>query len=121
MNTPLAPEALAAPERYTAHGRETLDRIRDLAERAGELLAEAWGRPYGAKAMADDLFMFFCRANALKYEDRAGLKGPREEDDAKAAFYRAMIRHVGFGEPDPRSARPDFVPYVRKPFTERAP
>ena len=116
MTGPLAPETQAAPARYTAHGRETIDRIRDLAGALGDALAVGVGRPNAAEFLADNLFTYFCLGNALKYEDRAGLKGPREEDEAKAAFYRAMASHVKRGGPDPRSARPDFAPYAREPW-----
>lgn len=97
MTGPLAPETQAAPARYTAHGRETIDRIRDLAGALGDALAVGVGRPNAAEFLADNLFTYFCLGNALKYEDRAGLKGPREEDEAKAAFYRAMASHVKRG------------------------
>jgi len=119
MSAPLAPEALAAPARYTAHGRETLDRIRDHGGDLGDALAAALGLPSLAETFGELLFTYFCEAQAIKYEDRAGLKGPREDDDAKAAFYRAMSAHVGQGAPDPRSARPGFVAYERQPGPNR--
>lgn len=51
----------SAPERYTGQGRETIDRMRDLAH-------EVFDDP----ATADRAFAFYCLANAMKYEDRAG-------------------------------------------------
>ncbi len=74
-----------APSRYMAHGRETIDRIRD--------------------ALGDEGFAAYCLGAAMKYEDRAGLKGPAEEDMQKARWYRQMHDHVTTGTPDPRSYR----------------
>lgn len=82
-----------APKRYTAQGRETIDRIRDI--------------------LGDNDFIAFCLGNALKYEDRAGHKGDAGIDRDKARWYRAMMLHVGTGSPDPRSNRPGFAPYKR--------
>lgn len=86
-----------APTRYTAKGRETIDRIRD--------------------ELGDDGFVAFCIGNAMKYEDRAGLKGDAESDLLKARWYRAMALHVTTGSADPRSGRPGFQGY-RRPETE---
>lgn len=101
-----------APDRYTAHGRETIDRMRDLAHTFAAMM-----RPGCTRAqrddLADDLFAFHCFATALKYEDRAGLKGDANTDARKAAFYRGMAAHVAGEGPDPRAARPGFVPYRR--------
>lgn len=55
----IAPETFQTPERYTAHGRETLDRIRDFAELGGDLMAEEFNIPTAARALAEYLFMFF--------------------------------------------------------------
>lgn len=84
----------AAPTRYTRQGRETIDRIRD--------------------ALGDQGFIAFCVGSAIKYEDRAGLKGDPEGDVAKAMWYRQMVDHVrDERKPDPRAGRQDFQPYVR--------
>ena len=97
-----------APDRYTALGRETIDRQRDFAHEAA--------RTVGAEdvnELADMLFAYHCWAQVMKYEDRAGLKGDPTADRAKAEFYKAMFAHVLKGSPDPRSGRPDFTPYQR--------
>lgn len=90
-----------APARYTAHGRETIDRMRDLAHAT-----------FGDPDMANAAFAFHCRATALKYDDRAGLKGPAGADREKAAWYRQMAGHVDGFAADPREGRADFVPYA---------
>lgn len=82
-----------APIRYLAKGRETIDRIRD--------------------ELGDDGFVAFCIGNAMKYEDRAGLKGDAESDLLKARWYRAMVLHVTTGADDPRSDRSGFQKYHR--------
>lgn len=82
-----------APVRYSAHGRETIDRIRD--------------------ALGDEGFAAYCRGTALKYRDRSGLKGDAAEDDKKAEWYEQMYRCVVSGAPDPRTYRDGFVPYTR--------
>jgi len=84
----------SAPERYTAHGRETIDRIRDELGDAG--------------------FRAFCIGNAMKYEDRAGRKGDPEGDAEKARWYRHMAAHIDGKAEDPRSDREGFVPYKRE-------
>ena len=92
-----------APDRYMTHGRETIDRQRDLAcEQA-----------LGHKRLADMLFAFHCDATALAYEDRNGAKGDPEGDAKKARWYRQMARHVRAPRihADPRGDRPGFVPY----------
>lgn len=83
------------PDRYSLHGRETIDRIRD--------------------ELGDDGFIAFCLGNAMKYADRSGLKGSAAEDNAKHAWYMQMAMHVEDPEStdDPRSSRPGFKPYVR--------
>mgnify|MGYP000609010699 FL=1 len=91
-----------APDRYSSKGRETIDRMRDLAH---EMFADP--------ALADAAFAFHCAATAVKYEDRAGLKGDAAVDEAKARWYREMERHaLGLGE-DPRSGRATFTPWTR--------
>jgi hypothetical protein len=82
----------SAPERYTAHGRETIDRIRDELGDAG--------------------FRAFCIGNAMKYEDRAGRKGDPEGDAEKARWYRQMVAHIDGKAEDPRSRREGFAPYT---------
>lgn len=84
-----------APVRYSAHGRETIDRIRDLLGDAG--------------------FIAYCRGTALKYRDRAGLKGDAAEDERKAAWYTQMAAHVAapLEHQDPRAYRAGWAPYVR--------
>lgn len=82
-----------APVRYSAHGRETIDRIRDT--------------------LGDEAFIAYCRGTAMKYRDRAGLKGDAAEDAKKAQWYLQMADHVSFGAPDPRAYRAGFQPYVR--------
>jgi len=83
----------SAPVRYMATGRETIDRIRD--------------------ELGDEGFVAFCLGNAIKYEDRAGLKGAAEPDHLKSRWYRAMAAHVRGQGPDPRMDRPEFQPYQR--------
>ena len=106
-----------APDRYMAHGRETIDRMRDRAF----VVAEAYAGAVGAadevtNALADLLFIYHCEVTAMKYEDRAGRKGDEgdeQQDRDKALFYRRMAAHVrGFG-PDPRVNRADFMAYRR--------
>lgn len=98
-----------APDRYTRKGRETIDRMRDLAYDSEWEDAFMVGFP-----VADILFAYHCRATALKYEDRDGAKGDPEGDRAKRAFYNAMADSVLHdGQPDPRSERPGFTPYRR--------
>lgn len=83
-----------APVRYSTHGRETIDRIRD--------------------ALGDEGFVAYCQGTAMKYLDRLGLKGDASEDAAKARWYTEMAQHVlGMG-PDPRRYREGFAPYVRQ-------
>jgi hypothetical protein len=83
------------PDRYSGQERETIDRIRD--------------------ELGDELFIGFCLGTAMKYWDRAGRKGPKDEDLEKADWYAMMAKHVA--EPDlhrdPRHKRDDFVPYER--------
>lgn len=95
-----------APDRYTGQDRETIDRMRDLA----------WATCTGTDP--DEMFAFHCLATALKYHDRAGLKGDADEDLAKMRWYRAMALHALTGEhPDPRADRPGFAPYSVRPLT----
>ena len=100
-----------APERYMAHGRETIDRMRDRAFVVAEAHLGAVGDV--ANALADVLFVYHCEVTAMKYADRAGRKDDEQQDRDKAVFYRRMAAHVrGFG-PDPRSERADFTAYRR--------
>ena len=89
-----------APDRYMATGRETIDRMRDLAHVL-----------FGDPGLADMAFAFHCLATSLKYSDRAGLKGDATVDRSKAAWYRRMVDHVVGGGDDPRSGRPGFEPW----------
>ena len=89
-----------APDRYMATGRETIDRMRDLAHAL-----------FGEPGLADAAFAFHCLATAMKYADRTGLKGDAEVDRAKADWYRRMVDHVVSGGDDPRSGRPAFEPW----------
>lgn len=89
-----------APVRYSANGRETIDRIRD--------------------ALGDEGFAAYCLGTAMKYEDRVGLKGPAEEDAAKARWYRQMHACVTQGGPDPRTYRAGYEPY-RLPVATESP
>ena len=93
-----------APDRYTGQGRETIDRMRDLAHTL-----------FGSGG--DRVFAFFCLASAMKYGDRAGRKGSADEDRAKARWYVGMARHVLGRGPDPRSERPGFVPWTPREFS----
>ncbi len=88
-----------APDRYMAHGRETIDTIRD--------------------SMTDVEFIRYCWGTYIRYCDRLGLKDPVEVEQKKITFYRQMAQHVvdPDGVPDPRAYRADFAPYVRQPFT----
>ena len=97
----------AAPVRYSAHGRETIDRMRDAA---AELFDEAF---MARLSFGDAAFAVHCALTAMKYEDREGLKGDAAEDAKKAAFYRAMHAHVLRRGPDPRSERVGFKAYKR--------
>ena len=94
-----------APDRYMAQGRETIDRIRDR--------------------LGDEGFIFFCRGNAMKYMDRAGLKdsATKERDLRCALWYRQMARHVRLTSEwgldnvkDPRHERSGFEPYCRQGY-----
>lgn len=93
-----------APDRYMKTGRETIDRIRDMAFRLAG----------GNIELADQLFAFHCEACALKYEDRSGAKGDPDADDRKGVWYRAMAAHVRSPETndDPRAYRAGFAPYA---------
>jgi len=94
-----------APDRYSGHGRETIDRMRDLAH---EMFHHK---------LADDMFAFHCIATALKYADRRGKKDATEIEEKKLAWYLAMAEHVIDGTPDPRSERADFVPWEHEIIT----
>lgn len=85
-------DPVSRPAHYTAGPVECIDIIRD--------------------ELGDEGFSAYCRGNALKYLHRAGLKGDRQEDYAKAAWYTMMDLHVRGLGPDPRAGRPGFQPYV---------
>lgn len=96
------------PVRYSAHGRETIDRIRDSAY---TFFMDARDR---GCSFEDAVFAAYCSCTALKYQDRAGLKGPEDEDRKKADWYQSMGRHVMGEGPDPRAYRAEYAPYVRE-------
>ena len=93
-----------APRRYSAHGRETVDRMRDLCH------AEAEGRDIDG----DVLFAVACMTHALKYADRKGLKGPAQDNLDKERWRREMSLHALCGTEDPRAYRAGFAPYSPK-------
>jgi hypothetical protein len=96
-----------APVRYSAEGRETIDRIRD---RAGDWFTDALAAGCG---IADAAFAVHCASCAFKYRDRKGLKGPVDEDERKAVWYTQMFDHLCGRGPDPRSYREQYTPYER--------
>lgn len=105
----------AAPDRYTQQGRETIDRQRDLAFEWARSSAEGL-----TLSLPDLLFAYFCEAQALRYEDRAGAKGDPEGDAEKARWYKEMAIHVLGSGPDPRANRPGFQPYFADPKRDRS-
>jgi hypothetical protein len=102
-----------APDRYMATGRETIDRMRDLAHVAARKMCGHLAGPEDLADVADAFFAYHCEATALKYADRAGLKGDADPDLVKRRFYLDMAAHVRGEGPDPRANRPGFVPYRR--------
>lgn len=92
--------ATVAPARYSTTDRETIDRIRDLLGTRG--------------------FLAYCRGQVVRYLDRAGHKGPKEEDEAKAEWYMQMALHVAdpvnYG--DPRVYREGFQRYEPQPYPD---
>lgn len=106
-----------APARYMAHGRETVDRMRDRCRAlVRDALDQAGLDDFDpgelAGALGDAMFAVACETHALKYEDRLGLKDAPEIDAAKARFWHDMADHVRLPEvhPDPRHLRDGFVP-----------
>lgn len=96
-----------APSRYSAQGRETIDRIRDQVGRAFIRALER------GLSVHDASFVAYCEGCIIKYSDRLGLKGDASEDALKAAWYTLMRDHaLGLG-PDPRTYRANFQPYQR--------
>lgn len=104
--------ATVVPTRYAGDGRECIDLIRDVM---------VWW--FGDKKVAmsrddfvdgHDAFHGYCVGQVIRYRFRKGLKGPAEEDEAKAVWYERMALHVATPEKhrDPRSERPGFTPYV---------
>ena len=93
----------SAPSHYAGE-RETIDKQRDYLRDLA-----------GSAKQGDGLFMGHCLATALKYRERAGKKSGTD-DDKKESWYLAMAQHVSKPDkyPDPRSSRPDFVPYSEK-------
>lgn len=103
-----------APDRYMASGRETVDKMRDEAYVVAHNLAECGLIAHDAiDNVGDILFGYACSTHALKYQDRAGLKGDAATDAMKAIWWDEMRLHSLTGAPDPRADRPDFVPYGR--------
>lgn len=104
-----------APDRYTAKGRETIDRQRDAAHFLAALEIGRYAGPEDIHALADTLFAYHCHMCMMKYQDREGLKDDVDHEQAKAHFYSMMAQHVENPTvvPDPRSNRPDFKPYER--------
>lgn len=105
------------PARYAGQARETIDRQRDMFRSAfiRRAMDEA---PHTTMADAirdaDFAFATYCRATALKYEDRMGRKDAAPQERGKRDWYRQMANHVMLPDivPDPRSERPDFEPYA---------
>lgn len=96
-----------APDRYMGQGRETIDRMRDVA---GELFEHATLHGLG---VGDAALYVHCVLTAMKYEDRTGRKGDAAVDVGKATWYRRMADHLLGKGPDPRAERPGFQPYAR--------
>ena len=96
-----------APDRYMGQGRETIDRMRDVA---GELFEHATLHGLG---VGDAAFYVHCVLTAMKYEDRTVRKGDAAVDVGKATWYRRMADHLLGKGPDPRAERPGFQPYAR--------
>lgn len=82
----------AAPPHYN-QPREVVDQVRDQRD--------------------DVTFAAFCDDTAFIYEARAGRKGDPVGDHNKAKWWRQMADHVRGLAPDPRAARPNFIPYRR--------
>lgn len=106
--------ATVIPARYAGVNRECIDLIRDM------MTWWAGDKNHTGKGLRDtfldgnDAFHLYCVGQVVRYRFRKGLKGPAEEDEAKAAWYERMARHVR--EPkkydDPRSERLGFTPYT---------
>lgn len=91
----------SAPARYTVHGREVVDVMRDRCRDMGRIVG----------VDGDVLFYAACMTHAVKYQLRK--KNPKA-DDQKAQWWQMMAHHVSAPEmcKDPRADRPGFVPYV---------
>lgn len=61
----------------------------------------------------DEAMIGFCVGNALKYEARLGKK--TDGDLEKARWYWAFAAYVRGEGPDPRTARPGWVPHPEAP------
>jgi hypothetical protein len=96
-----------APDRYMTSGRETVDKMRDACHAIAQ--EARFSTPH---ELGELLFAAASYTHHLKYADR--VKDP-EVDPAKADWWYRMYVHVmSKGElPDPRSSRPDFVPYEK--------
>lgn len=90
----------AAPARYTTHGREVVDIMRDACH---DIAADNYDVVEG-----DFLFMVVCASHAMKYRLR---DKDTETDAEKRRWWEQMMRHAGDPDqhPDPRAARPGFV------------
>lgn len=88
------------PDRYKGGGRETVDKMRDLCNQMG--------RDNGVSG--DLLFRAACLTHELKYRDR--IKNP--EDPEKADWWKQMADSIYGDEPDPRSNREGYTPYVEQ-------
>lgn len=88
------------PAHYDGNNREPIDEMRDY--------------------LGDEAFAYHCEATALKYWRRLGKKGDAADDLAKMTWYQRMALHVRTGGkvPDPRSNRPGFQPYERRPVSD---
>ena len=101
----------SAPSHYAGE-RETIDKQRDRARWIGEQIIRAVLRGDNQEQVGDLIFAAHCDITAHKYRDRIGKK-QGTDDTAKCDWYIAMARHILFPEEnkDPRTDRPDFVPY----------
>jgi len=94
----------AAPLRYMKHGRETVDRMRDLCRETARMAGQ--GAVFG-----DSIFATLCSCQALKYSDRLGLKEGGDGDVKKMLWWTSMAQHIAGDGEDPRAGRAGFVSY----------
>jgi hypothetical protein len=125
-----------APDRYSSHGRETIDRQRDasrlLAYDLVQRLVDSDVPPDARRFLADNaaavvvmladqLFAYHCMAQCIRYADRTGRKGGADgaaADKLKRRFYAQMFRHVSGAGLDPRASREGYVPYSPQRFCD---